>query len=191
MRNWILGSVVLALCCFTLPFSAAASSVDKPFTVGAAIGYAVENFNVDPDQDNTFAAHANIGYRWTDALATEFQFDHMRKFDVDNPFSKDSLDINTYILLMKYYPPFGDVTRAYLGVGVGLMDVTVNFKSGEIKTPGYVSNRTRACGKLAMGLERSLTDHWILEGAAGYVGGHDGLDDIDYFTWHLGLKYRF
>ncbi|WP_179953168.1 porin family protein [Desulfobotulus mexicanus] len=191
MRNRILSFTFTVICSLALVFSASAASVEKPFTIGAAIGYAVENFNIDPDQDNSFAAHVNIGYRWMDALATEFQFDHMRKFDVDNPFSRDSLDVNTYILMFKYYPPFGEVTRAYLGLGVGLMDVTVNYKGGEEKLPGYVSNRTRACGKLGMGLERSISEHWILEGAAGYVGGHDGLDEIDYFTWHLGLKYRF
>ncbi|TWI71196.1 opacity protein-like surface antigen [Desulfobotulus alkaliphilus] len=191
MRNRILCFTLTAICSIALAFSASAANVDRPFTVGAAIGYAVENFNIDPDQDNSFAAQINIGYRWMDALATEFQFDHMRRFDVDNPFSRDSLDVNTYILMFKYYPPFGEVTRAYLGLGVGLMDVTVNYKGDEKKLPGYVSNRTRACGKLGMGLERSISEHWILEGAAGYVGGHDGLDEIDYFTWHVGLKYRF
>lgn len=188
MRHRILMFSILTFCGLSLAFTAGATEVKKPFTVGAAIGYAVENFNVDPNQDNTFSGHVNVGYRWMDALATELQFDHMRKFDVENPFSKDSLDINTYILMVKYYPPFGDVTRAYLGMGIGLMDVTVNFKAGEV---GTVENRTRACGRLGFGLERSLTENWILEGAAGYVGGHDGLDDIDYFTWHAGLKYRF
>jgi opacity protein-like surface antigen len=188
MRHRILVLSMLILCGLSFSLAAGAAEIKKPFTVGAAVGYAVQNFNVDPNQDNTFAGHVNIGYRWMDSLATELQFDHMRKFDVDNPFSKDSLDINTYILMFKYYPPFGDVTRAYLGLGVGLMDVTVNYNPGEVRGIG---SRTRACGKLGVGLERSLTENWILEGAAGYVGGHDGLDDIDYFTWHAGLKYRF
>ena len=159
--------------------------------------------NVDSD---TFGATGRGGYRCHPYVSTELQFEALSNFDgtisENGTPSNDTarsfdLELESLVfttnakghLLTGRYQPF-----VLLGMGFMRMESKSRDTTGGT-IPGNAAQQSDRTVKFALrygaGLDFYLTEHVVVSAEGSYLMPTGKLDGLDYYTFGLGVQYRF
>jgi opacity protein-like surface antigen len=170
-------------------------------------------FNLDDVDDDVFGFSGRVGYRCHPYISTELQFDWLDDFDgalSENPNGitnvgvaipdtarKFDLELESLVfttnmkghLLTGRYQPF-----VLVGLGFMRMESKTRGASGGT-IPGPTPQGSDRTVNLAMrfgaGLDFYITEKVLANAEFSYLLPTGRLSDLDYYTFGLGLQYRF
>ncbi|MDY0362366.1 MAG: outer membrane beta-barrel protein [Desulforegulaceae bacterium] len=177
-------SIVLAA--LALPSSLMAEQ--GKFYFGPAMGYNMDAFNAQMEDDNAYGFNFVLGYDFTDHLTLEAQFDKINEIGVKNPVSYDGeADLQGYSLNVKYYPAKAKTNiNGYLTFGLGWMEAETAGNCSDIKKGS--GTEEDLWGKFGVGSDFVVSDKISFFLEADYAQGYKDLNPIDFFTAKIGFK---
>jgi opacity protein-like surface antigen len=198
MRKLFISSVLVAVLSFsTLVYAQGAGSTG--YYIGIGGSYAFENFDadddIDLDFDDTWGLNVKAGYRFSEQLALEFNFDYLSEFEADTRVrmfvpAEAELQIITYMIVGKFWPWLSPgAVKPFFDVGIGFMDADLDIEVLEIDV-GWESE-TDLCAKLGGGVDFFIAPNVSIGAEGSYVWGFGDLDEIEYFNLTLGIAYHF
>jgi opacity protein-like surface antigen len=163
-------------------------------------------FSLDNIDDDGFGVSGRVGYRCHPHVSAELQFDWMENWDgmiAENgmpmndtarnfQFELETLVFTTNVkghLLTGRYQP-------YVLLGLGFMRTEIktrDISGGAI--PGFAAEarerKVNVAGRFGGGLDFYLTENVVVTAEGSYLMPAGKLDGLDYYTFGLGLQYRF
>jgi opacity protein-like surface antigen len=186
VRSLCLASVAVLLCSAAPAF--AQDFAREGFSVGGGASFASEDFDDDGFSfDDTGAVSLFGGYRFHPNFAVEGRFEST--FDFEGDAGPVDVDVNiwtltanaqVFILTGQFQP--------YLIGGFGFGEAEV-----DVDGPGFGGDDTESdpFWRLGVGVDAYVTRSIVLGAEAAYNFGVDDLDDFDFWTASLLLRYRF
>jgi len=202
MRKLFIFSVLMVVITFSTMLCAQELRSSN-YYVGIGGSYAFENFDIDEDDvdldfDDTWGLNIKAGYRFSEQLALEFNFDYLYEFEADDterisgiPVPVEAeLQIITYMIVGKFWPwPSPGAVKPFFDVGIGLMDADLDVEVVEIDVGS--ESETDFCAKLGGGVDFFLDQNVSIGAEGSYVWGFGDLDEIEYFNLTFGIAYHF
>lgn len=166
----------------------------------------IYTFSLDDVDSDTFGFNGRGGYRCHRYVSTELQFERLMNFDgsvLENgvPMNDSArgfdLELESLVfttnakahLLTGRYQPF-----ALAGLGFMRMESKARDNTGGT-IPGFAPQASDVIVELAMrfggGLDFYLTENIVVTAEGSYLLPTGKLDGLDYYTFGLGLQYRF
>ncbi len=137
--------------------------------------------------DDSWALRGGIGYRANPRLALEAQGEWYEEYNIDllgveaAEFEALSLTLigKVYLLTNRFQP--------YALAGGGYLDIDLSDKLGL----GLSENSSGTMARWGGGMDFYATERFVINMESSYVLPLRGLKDFDYWTFGLGLTYRF
>ncbi len=142
---------------------------------------------IEVSVDDSWALRGGIGYRVNPRLALEAQGEWYEEYNIDllgveaAEFQGWSAALigKVYLLTGRFQP--------YALAGGGYLDVKLSDKLGI----GLSENSSGSMARWGGGMDFYATNRFVINMEGSYVLPLGGLKDLDYWTFGLGLKYRF
>jgi opacity protein-like surface antigen len=170
-------------------------------------------FNLDDVDDDAFGFSGRVGYRCHPYISTELQFDWLDDFDgalsenpsgitnegVDEPDSARKFDLELESLVfttnMKGHLLTGRY-QPFVLVGLGFMRMESKTRGASGGTipgpPPQGSDRTvNLAMRFGAGLDFYITEKVLANAEFSYLLPTGRLSGLDYYTFGIGLQYRF
>jgi outer membrane protein W len=188
-----------------------AAAQEGSFMVGVGASFAGEDFD-DPDDgsrgsagsfdvDDSRTWSAQLGYRASDQLAFELEYERFDDFEIETrtaPFLINgdgevtgwSASLNT-----KIYPFEGSRLQPYVLTGVGYMEADTEFRVSSFFFPvagQEVSfDDSGAVLQVGLGIDVQLTDNWYLSLEGAYKFPQSDLEGLEFYTLGGAVQFRF
>jgi opacity protein-like surface antigen len=150
--------------------------------VGVGGTFALQNFSVPGDQDDSGSILFRAGYRGLPYVAVEFLGEVLPKFEgsdsLDNDVSGFAVTINAKLLV-----PLGRA-EPYLMAGIGLLDIDEDRDRRHNRRDDFAF-------RSAAGFDFYLTPRWVLYAEAAYMLPTGEVKRFDYATFGGGILFRF
>ncbi len=142
---------------------------------------------IDVSVDDSWALRGGIGYRVNPRLALEAQGEWYEEYNIDllgveaAEFQGWSAALigKVYLLTGRFQP--------YALAGGGYLDVELSDKLGI----GLSENSSSSMARWGGGMDFYATNGFVINMEGSYVLPLGGLENMDYWTFGLGLQYRF
>lgn len=185
MRHFIYTTVIL----LSLTHAALAQNpVPQPFYIGVAGSLLTDNYGGNASNQMNFSPSVHLGWQCSDSFAAELSRATTEDFETRNDLTYDGIDIETTMVTLKHYPVPHHQTRGFFGFGMGIMEVETHSNSRQKQDK---DDLTEPCAQIVAGVEHHLDTPVSFTGEVAYITGMENLDNVDYFSWSLGLRYRF
>ncbi len=142
---------------------------------------------IDVSVDDSWALSGRVGYRINPRMAVEVQGEWYEEYNIDllgveaAEFQGWSAALmgRVYLLTGRFQP--------YALAGGGYLDVKLSDKLGL----GLSENSSGSMARWGGGIDFDATNRFVISMEGSYVLPLGGLEDLDFWTLGLGLKYRF
>lgn len=154
--------------------------------LGLGAGYALHNFNINQNYENSGAFNAHVGYRFNPRFATELQIERYQEFDLRNV--EDVGDVNGwaiglngkgYMLTGRYQP--------WALIGLNFLDMETT-DSTNIANPRKTDDGPAM--RFGLGLDVYATNRLAIVTDISYMLGMGGVKDYDVVMFSLGFLFR-
>ena len=183
--------------------------------IGLGGTFAGENFRGDfgdLDFDNSRSWTAQIGYRLTDSLAFELEYENIDDFEFDDAVSDSfggfsftdevEADLDGFVLGLnaKVFPIQTGRFRPYLMGGVGYMKAELDTKfTSSVAGQGFADSASEsfsedegaAVFQAGLGIDLQLSDNWFVELEGSYKFPTKELRDLRFYTIGGSIQFRF
>ena len=142
---------------------------------------------IDVNVDDSWALRGGIGYRVNPRLAFEAQGEWYEEYNIDllgieaAKFQAWSVALigKVYLLTNRFQP--------YALAGGGYLDIDLSDKLGL----GLSENSPGTMARWGGGMDFYATNHLVINMEGSYMLPLGGVEDLDNWTFGMGLKYRF
>jgi outer membrane protein W len=188
MRKTIFKFFTIAVAAAFLSVPASALAEQGKFYFGPAMGYNMDAFNAQMDNDNAYGFNFVLGYDFTENLSLEAQFDKINEIGTKNSVSYGDADLQAYSLNLKYYPAKAkDKINGYVTAGFGWMEAEASSDCSAAVKKGSGSDDD-FWGKFGVGSDFVVTEKITFFIEADYAQGFSDLNPLDYFSGKIGFK---
>lgn len=188
MRKKILRIITFTIVLAVLAVPSMLMAEQGKFYFGPAMGYNMDAFNAQMEDDNAYGFNFAVGYDFNTHLTLEAQFDKINELGVKNPVSQGGdADLQGYSLNVKYYPAKtkGNI-NGYLTFGLGWMEAETAKDCSSIKKGS--GSEEDIWGKFGVGSDFVVSDKISFFLEADYSQGFKDLNPIDFFSGKIGFK---
>jgi opacity protein-like surface antigen len=188
MRKTIFRIFTIALVAAGLAIPSSVLAEQGKFYFGPAMGYNMDAFNAQMDNDNAYGFNFVLGYDFTKNLTLEAQFDKINEIGTKNSVSHEDADLQAYSLNVKYYPAkTKEKINGYITFGLGWMEAEAAGECSDAFKKGSGTDDD-LWGKFGVGSDFVVTDKISFFVEADYSQGFKDLNPLDFFSAKIGFK---
>ncbi len=142
---------------------------------------------IEVSVDDSWAVSGRFGYRINPRMGVEVQGEWYEEYNIDL-LGVEAAEFQGWsaALMGRVYLLTGRI-QPYALAGGGYLDVKLSDKLGR----GISENNSGSMARWGGGIDFYATNRFVISMEGSYVLPLGGLEDLDFWTFGLGLKYRF